>query len=170
MLSEFRPSIARSVLRWAIGALIWLMAASVASATTSVDVGPYNFTAPILGSAGATCSMSYRLIPPSGTPVNDSVQVVWSCTLNLPPNRYRTVGSSSLGGVLEFQLMSQDSVVAVGRTVTGSMRWGQAYTFSDTLPLTSPVVQRHLEPLWRLTCHGKPMGIISCGPVSRSPQ
>ena len=170
MLSEDKPPTARSVPRWPIWTLIWLMAATMASGTTSVDVGPYNFTAPVLGSAGATCSMSYRFIPPSHTPVSDSVQVVWSCTLNLPPDRYRTIGFSSLGGVLEFQLVSEDSVVAVGKTITGSMRWGQAYTFSDTLPLPLLLARSPLEPLWQLTCHGKPMGIISCGPVSRLKQ
>ena len=146
-----------------LAALLTLCAAGAVIATSDagvIDAEPLSFTAPIRGSGG-TCSMSLRPLPSNRPSDDDSVRIVWSCTLDLPPDINRTVGYSAVGGLLEFQVLAQDSVLAVGRARTGGMRWGQAYSFSDTLALPSPVDIGQLAPRWQLTCHGIPMKAIS---------
>lgn len=151
---------------WPLAAL-WLLTAPLTDSALAAE--PLSFTAPMRRSGG-TCYMSLQPLIAGEAADDDSVRIVWSCTLDLPPDIARTAGYSAVGGLLEFQVTAQDSVLAVGKAVTGGMRWGQAYTFSDTLALPASVEIGQLVPRWQLTCGGKPMGALSCGPVSRVEQ
>lgn len=155
-----------------LAVLLTLFAASAVVAMSDaavIDAEPLDFTAP-MGGSGGTCFMSLQPLLSCRPSADDSLRIVWSCKLDLPPDIARTAGYSAVGGVLEFHVIAHDSVLAVGKAVTGGMRWGQAYTFSDTLALPSAVDIGQLEPRWQLTCGGRPMNAISCGPVSRVKQ
>jgi hypothetical protein len=114
------------------------------------------------GDSVGTCFLSYRFVAGGGDSGRDSVRVAWTCRLDLPG----TIYPCRVGGILEFDLSGPNGVVATDRAATGGMEYGREYTFSGTVAVPVGLAVR-LEPSWRLTCEGKPMSFVTCGPIRR---
>jgi hypothetical protein len=148
--------------RWLAGAAVWLIAGCASRGATGSAFRMHEFAQAIsTGDSTGACLMSYRIIPRSDGPTGDSVRVAWSCTLDLPGS----LSPHFVGGNLEFDLSGPDGVVAVGRAFTDRMTFGRSYAFSDTVAVPARHAQSELRPSWRLTCGGKPMSFVKCGPV-----
>jgi hypothetical protein len=69
---------------------------------------------------------------------------------------------------LLMALLAGGAIAAEPLNFTAPMlRSGGTCYFSDTLALPASVEIEQLVPRWQLTCGGKPMGALSCGPATR---
>lgn len=162
------PKCWKTTIRCFLVSLALVLSVSPATRGGNAEEGsPLQFTAPIIGGFAGTCSLSYQYLDSRELGSVESVPAIWVCTLSFGGTEYSGPGAVSVGGVLVYELCAGDSVVASGKAITGGMYPGTRHSFTDTLEIPYEVIQDDLIPRWRLTCGGRDMLVIRCGPVTR---